>query len=189
VNEDPAAPQPNVDEIKLLSDVLAALQKLDQDARERILRAIAAYFKIGIRAGNSFSEDRFLSPKEFIVQKQPRSEVDKAACLAFYLTHYRDTPHFKTRDISKVNKEAAQVRFSNASVAVANAMQKGLLVSVPQGQKQLSAIGEQYVLRLPYREAAWEARKMALRRWRKNPKSKQNSAEEMIESTDDQQGN
>jgi len=41
VNDDPAAPASNVDEIKVLTDALAALQGLDQDARERIRHTIA----------------------------------------------------------------------------------------------------------------------------------------------------
>lgn len=54
-------------------------------------------------------------PKEFMVQKRPRTDIERVACLGFYLTHYRDTPHFKTLDISKLNTEAAQPKFTNAA--------------------------------------------------------------------------
>ena len=55
----------------------------------------------------SFSDRQELSPKEFLFQKQPKTDVERVACLAYYLTHYRGTPHFKTVDISKLNTEAA----------------------------------------------------------------------------------
>jgi hypothetical protein len=167
-DESVLAPQTDVEEIRVLTVILNNLRQVSPEARERILQTAATYFGLNLRAssaplsaartlsgpGTSFSEDRAISPKEFILQKQPRSDVDKVACLAFYLTHYRDTPHFKTLEISKLNTEAAQVKFSNTAVAVDNAAKKGLLVSAEKGQKQLSAIGEQYVLALPDQEAA-----------------------------------
>ena len=180
----------NVDEIQVLGNVLAALQRLEPEARARILHTIGTYFGIGTRvvssqagtlAGNgtssSFSEDRSISPKDFIMQKQPRSDVEKVACLAFYLTHYRDTNHFKTLDISQLNTEAAQVKFSNAAVAVDNATRKGFIVPLGKGQKQLSAIGEQFVLALPDRDAA-QAAFSNMRRRRKTRKFNPDDSEE-----------
>ena len=78
-------------------------------------------------------------------------------CLAYYLTHYRDTPHFKTVDISALNTEGAQPKFSNASVAIDNATRDGYLVTATKGTKQISSAGEKYVELLPDREAAREA--------------------------------
>jgi hypothetical protein len=91
----------------------------------------------------SFSEDRTISPKQFMLEKQPRTDVEKVACLAYYLTHYRDTPHFKTLDISKLNTEAAQIKFANPTVAVNNSEKQNYLVAATKGSKQLSALGEQ----------------------------------------------
>src|SRR5689334_7068472 len=101
-----------------------------------------------------FSEDRSVSPKQFMFEKQPKTDVEKVACLAFYLTHYRGIQHFKTLDISKLNTEAAQVKFANAAKAVDNATQRNYLAQATKGLKQLSALGEQYVLALPNRERA-----------------------------------
>ena len=52
------------------------------------------------------------SPKDFLFRKEPNTDVERVACLAYYLTHRRGTNHFKTIDISKLNTEAApaQVR-------------------------------------------------------------------------------
>jgi len=87
--------------------------------------------------------------------------VEKVACLAYYLTHYRDTPYFKTLDISKLNTEAAQVKFSNAAVAVENATRLRYLVPATKGNKQLSSLGEQFVLALPDRDKAKEVMNVA----------------------------
>ncbi len=89
-------------------------------------------------------------------QKQPKTDVERATCLAYYLTHYRDTPYFKTLDISKLNTEAAQVKFSNAAVAVDNATKSRYLVAATKGNKQLSSLGEQFVLALPDRDKVKE---------------------------------
>jgi hypothetical protein len=163
------------DDLKILTEILAALRKLSPQSQERMLNTVATFLGInfppsgGISAispqqtvrtsavgipETSFSEDRSLSPKQFIVEKQPKTDVEKVACLAFYLTHYRDTPHFKTLDISKLNTEAAQVKFSNPTIALDNATKQNYLVQATKGTKQLSALGEQFVLALPDREKA-----------------------------------
>ena len=203
MNDEPTATESDVDEIRVLTVILNSLRGVGAEARERILHTAQTYFGLNFRtgpelsrvhagsgniAGTSFSEDRPISPKEFIFQKQPRSDVEKVACLAFYLTHYRDAPHFKTLDVSKLNTEAAQVKFSNPAVAVENATKKGFLVPAEKGQKQLSAIGEQYVLALPDREAAQGALS-GLRKRRKTRKSLQGQPiEENAQIIDAQQG-
>jgi hypothetical protein len=157
----------------VLAKVIADLRDLSSEEQQKLLETVATFF--GLRApmhgpsqvkgittaipasapaGGGFSEARDISPKEFIMQKQPRTDVERVACLAFYLTHYRNTPHFKTIDISKLNTEAAQSKMSNAHVAVNNATQTGYLVPAVRGTKQISAAGEVFVQALPDREAA-----------------------------------
>lgn len=154
-------------ELELLNRILADLQELDPEARLRVLRTVSTYWQFSptlqprppmgateeSRPG-PFSEDRSMPAKNFIMQKQPQTDVERVACLAYYLTHYRDTPHFKTLDISKLNTEAAEPKFSNATVAVENATKTGYLVPATKGNKQLSGPGELFVLKLPDREAA-----------------------------------
>ena len=118
-----------------------------------------------------FSDRPDISPKEFILDKEPRTNVERVACLAYYLTHYLNMPHFKTLDISKLNTDAAQPKFSNAAVAVDNAAKMGFLVPAVKGMKQLGAFGEQFVRALPDREAAKAVRaKVRIRRGRKAAK-------------------
>jgi len=65
--------------------------------------------------------------------------------------------NFKTLDISKLNTDAAQIKFSNAAQAVDNATKAGFLIGSVKGQKKISAIGELYVQALPDKAAAREA--------------------------------
>lgn len=110
------------------------------------------------------------SAKDFLFQKQPNTDVERVACLAFYLTHYRGLPHFKTLDISKLNTEAAQRKFANSASTVNNATHAGFLAPTSSGMKQLSADGERYVDELPDRVAARAAfGKRKARRQRRRP--------------------
>jgi hypothetical protein len=170
-----------VDEVSVLQQALELLSALPPQARERILHTIRAFFGLpsgqtrsgrtlssnevspsdqqpelfsDTRAPGRFSDRESLTPKQFLLEKEPRTDIERVACLAFYLTHYRDTPHFKTIDISKLNTEAAQAKFSNAAYAVDNATKSGYLVPASRGHKQLSATGEQFVQALPDRARA-----------------------------------
>lgn len=98
-----------------------------------------------------------MSPKQFLFEKRPQTDIERVTCLAFYATHYREMQHFKTLDLSKLNTEAAQIKLSNPNAAVDNAAQAGLLVQSGQGRKQISSLGEVYVQALPDRIAAKEA--------------------------------
>jgi restriction endonuclease Mrr len=177
----------NAEEIKILAEVLSLLNHLDAAARERLLHTASAYFGVSrsrdrgpqmveLGSATSFSEDRSMSAKDFVMQKQPRTDVERVACLAFYLTHYREVRFFKTLDISKLNTDAAQVKFANAAYAVANAEKAGLLAPAQRGQKQLSAVGEQFVMALPDREAA-KAALANLRKRRRAKKSDQGQSD------------
>jgi hypothetical protein len=164
-------------ELTALQTIIGALQVLDADAQQRIFSAAATFLQLEQRvrdvpresstskleqpaSGHSYPEfanGMPMSPKEFLLQKQPRSDVERIAVLAFYLMHYRDTPHFKTLDLSKLNTEAAQPKFSNAANSANNAVKQGYIVPSIKGSRQLSAPGERFVTALPDREAARQA--------------------------------
>lgn len=179
--------------IDALTSVINALKDLDSDAQKRILQSVQTFF--GLELTNSileastvksrgdfeiptategiFTENRQIAPKSFMRDKMPKTDVEKVACLAYYLTHYRDTPHFNTLDISTLNTEAAQPKFSNATYAVNNALQAGFLVPAVKGTKQLSASGELFVQMLPDHDAAKTATaNMKSKRKTKKPQKK-----------------
>jgi hypothetical protein len=180
--------------------IVSAMKSLDREDRIRLLTAIAVLFDLPLPSARSmpsrigeaplnpiasttgsFSEDRSQSPKEFLFEKQPQTDMDRVACLAYYLAHYRGTPHFKTLDISKLNTEAAQLKFSNATKTVDNALRAGLLVPASKGQKQLSAAGERYVQALPDKTAA----RAALVRARPKRRIKMKGSDEHSEESSD----
>ena len=155
-----------------IQTIIGTMLEFDIDGRIRMLRTIATFFGIdaptlpavartpGSTEGRevpAFSDREDLSPKDFLFQKKPKTDVERVACLAFYLTHYRNVAHFKTTDISKLNTEAAQIKLSNASNAVNNATRSGFLVHAAQGMKQISAPGEKFVDLLPDQASAKKA--------------------------------
>ena len=161
-------------ELEIVTSLLSQLAKLDPETRERIVQTVATFYGFNLRGTpanfrqlsstapsssipeSTFSEDRSISPKQFMSEKQPKTDVERVACLAYYLTHYRNTPHFKTLDISKLNTEAAQVKFSNAAMAVTNASARNFVVAGPKGTIQIGALGEKFVQALPDRDKATE---------------------------------
>jgi len=168
-----------IDELsEVLPQVIAAFRRLDSNTRRKLFQTIATLFDLTSAGTPSpprpsretldmgatpdrFSKERPVSAKEFLLKKQPGTDVERVACLAYYLTHYRDTPHFKTLDISKLNTEAAQVKFANAAHAVNNATNYGYLAPATKGNKQISAPGEQFVEFPPDHQAARAAMELA----------------------------
>jgi hypothetical protein len=190
-----------MEELRALTSVMEALRPVASDeARERVLRAAASFFKVSLGPSTSshgatetslhrlpgptptaFSIERTISPKDFVRDKQPKTDVERVACLAYYLTHFRDTPYFKTIDISKLNTEAAQPKLSNSTVAVDNATKSHYLVPAAKGSKQISASGELFVQALPDRDLARnEMQKFRPRKRRRTsgPKNGEEATEE-----------
>lgn len=171
--EEPITAEAILGEAEVLQRVIAEFSKLSPTARVRLFSTVSTFFGISTETMGraeatqqtapaplrhpmqfQFSELDDISPKQFLHEKSPSTDVERVACLAYYLAKYRATPHFKTNDITSLNTEAAQRRFSNTAVAVDNATKSGYLVPSVKGCKQLSAAGEHFVDALPDREAA-----------------------------------
>jgi hypothetical protein len=89
------------------------------------------------------------SPKEFLMEKKPSTDIERITCLAYYLTHNRNVREFKTEDLTGLNSEAQQIRFSNPSATARNAVKIGYLTLVGGGRKQITTVGEEIVKALP----------------------------------------
>jgi len=168
-----------------LSTIIAVLSRLDEASRLRVLKSVSTFFHDSfvqiaeppvarsetpsdrsVQARPNFSDDFSPSPKQFLFEKKPHTDVERIACLAYYLTHYRNMPHFKTLDLAKLNTEAAQPKFSNTAYTATNAANAGYLASATKTERQISAAGEMFVMALPDREAAKAAMTSARRRLR-----------------------
>jgi hypothetical protein len=176
----------NVDDAAVLAEVISALRRLPPESRQRLIETIFTFFNaklphspaaaspLNVPFGlpSNFGETKPISAKQFMLEKEPRTDVERIACLAFYLTHYADTPHFKTLDLSRLNTEAAQPKFSNAAVAVETATKMGYLVPAIRAHKQLGGAGERFVQALPDREAAKAAMNSVRSRMRRRTSGK-----------------
>ena len=158
----------------VVDKIIQNLLPLDQYSRLRVYRTVGTFFgfensyrridrnvdnrsSANISREPRFSTSEELTPKEFLLLKQPNTIVERVACLAYYLTQYRNMQQFKTLDISKLNTEAAQTKLSNALYAIRDAISTGYLAT-EKGMNKLSARGEQYVDALPDREAAMKVK-------------------------------
>jgi hypothetical protein len=99
-----------------------------------------------------------MTVKDFIKSKAPRTDLERFICLAYYLTHASETSNFSTRDITKVNTEAACQDFSNAAATATNAVNQSKFLSLAGGgKKRITTRGEALVEALPNRERVKEA--------------------------------
>lgn len=177
-----------------VSRVIEILDGLDDAQRAHVWNTVSTWFKFPLGGNNipaivapshqsqhvsdsdidfNFSDREELSAKDFLNEKLPTTDVERIACLAYYLTHYQGTSSFKTSDLTRLNTEAAQRKFANASETAKNALKGNYLAaSSKKGFRQLSAMGEQYVNALPNREEASTVRKRMAPRTLRRQKSK-----------------
>ncbi|MEU0924340.1 hypothetical protein [Streptomyces malaysiensis] len=160
-------------ELKAMRASFEVLSPLDNEARSRAVRWLLAALKMDAHAlhpeppetvsnkpldahlhRDPSAAENVPNARTFMSQKKPGSLVERIACLAYYLSFYRDTPHFKTSDLVLLNTEAAAPKFGNPSRDADNAgRQNGYLVTAGKGLKQLTPRGEAVVQALPDREA------------------------------------
>ncbi len=95
--------------------------------------------------------------KQFMAQKQPKSDIERITCLAYYLTHSKQQSQFKTVDLTHLNVEAAQPKLSNPSFTARNAVSQQYLAPAGGGRKQITERGEVLVAALPDRSAVKNA--------------------------------
>jgi hypothetical protein len=171
-------------ELDAIGKVLDALSGLSKKQRQFVIRAAADRYnlQVGTKSepsetdGGSEQESTPLSsdvkkrtPKAFLKAKNPTTDVERIACLSYYLTHGREVSKFKTNDLTKLNTDAAQPSFSNAANTVKNATnQNRFLAPAGKGYKQITALGEEYVEALPDQDKV----KQVVKKYRKRRRKK-----------------
>ena len=170
----------------IVSDIVSSLKGLDEGTQTHILRTVQTWLRLDLggegvpnsfgavptapdmeptgpqdlTAGGLFSARHPMPAKQFLLEKEPRTDIERLSCLAYYLTHFQDTPQFKTIDLSRLNTEAAQRKFTNAAATAKNAVRDGFFVpALRKGHRQLSPMAEQYVEALPDHDASAAIRK------------------------------
>lgn len=115
------------------------------------------------------------TPKQFVASKRPATDVEKIACLAFYLTHNESIETFKHADLMRV-ATAAALDISNLPRAIDNATrQSKFLAKAGEGTKQITTLGEVVVNSLPDRTAVTAAlSERPMRRRKRASKKKKN---------------
>ena len=156
-----SAVKPGAERAAALQRMIGELLPFSSDDRRSLIETLSTFFELNQPKNGStthapapahsspsrgtpfqFSERSDVpSPKEFMLDKAPRTDVERVACLAYYLARYRGIAHFKTGEISALHTESAHKPFSNPSQAVENATKMGYLVPSVKGSKQLSALG------------------------------------------------
>jgi hypothetical protein len=154
-------------EVAALAAVLGAVEGLEVDEQRWVFSAALSKLGLdrttaaplptlgGVTASGASGRDTIgggdsLTPKDFLKNKNPQSDVQRVACLAYYLSHHRGQTSFKTKDLTALNIEAAAGKIGNASQAVNNATkQSHYLAPAGGGKKQITAFGEDVVGALP----------------------------------------
>jgi len=171
--------------ITLSGKVNISEQEISSDIAAKIIRLIvplSANEETDEMSSNTQStsnnklQDSNLSAKQFMYQKQAKSDMERIACLAYYLTYYKEMPHFKTSDLTHLNAEAAQPKFSNAAVAVSNSTIQQYLTPSGKGNKQITMRGEALVKALPDRTAVKDSMDKNPLRGNKHKNTKKNKS-------------
>lgn len=164
-------------ELKSIGVILHALESLDESQQQFVLKTVTERLKVCLPAGTLSGKSGQAgdvggapstgstpatgagaltgqTAKQFLKTKLPKTDVLRIACLAYFLTHSKNQPHFKTTDLTKLNTEAGGTPLSNPSMAVSNATkQNKFLAPVGKGNKQITSLGEDVVDALPDEEA------------------------------------
>jgi hypothetical protein len=160
-------------ELDAMQTSLAALKVLDPEERQRAMTWLASALEVELQPGDnepavrdsdshgasgpasSGSGSGAPDPKTFLADKAPNTDVERIACLAYYLSKYRGQRAFKTGELTDLNVEAAGRAIGNPSRAADNASRaSGFLASAGSGQRQITRVGEEVVEALPDREKA-----------------------------------
>lgn len=161
-----AKPSVITKEFKAIQAALQVLEPLDETQRKFAVSMIltrlgmAEASKLGGAGAGGFASHVTTPPaaikeqtvKQFLKQKDPKTDLERFICLAYYLSHAMDTATFTTRDITKLNGEGGGANFSNAAGTANNGVaQSKFLSRAGGGKKRITNRGEAVVEALPDR--------------------------------------
>jgi uncharacterized protein (DUF934 family) len=135
------------------------LDGLPPNQRTRLLRAVVAYYEEApekaARSGEHpagpvlFSEDRTMPIHEFVDEKKPKTDATRIACLAYYLSHYRDQKTFGADELFRLNKVSKRWAVANPRLALQAAVRSGLIERAGVDRYAITPAGTLKVSALP----------------------------------------
>lgn len=126
------------------SDELSEIKKILGQHEERI-----SHLESLFRSKPKESKKE-LSIKEFILQKQPKSEVEKTLVISYYLEHHRGVSPFNAKDLENGFREAKEIVPKNINLAVIGNIGKGHMMESKEKKDDLkswtlTSTGEKFV--------------------------------------------
>lgn len=93
---------------------------------------------------------KHLSPKEFILSKQPKDDVQMTLVLGYYLEKHRGLLAFNTKELENVFREAKESVPDNINYKVVRNIEKGHMMEAKEKKDKLkawnlTASGEKFV--------------------------------------------
>ncbi len=155
-----------------LVTVIDALESLQEEKdRQWVLQSAASKFDVtlqvpsaggagttvGLSGASGTADVRTAIEKknvrDFIRIKKPVTDVQRVACLGYYLVHTTGQPGFTSKDVSVAHTDSGGSKI-NLTRALDNATRQSKYISNRLGrEKQLTTLGEDVVNALPNQEA------------------------------------
>jgi hypothetical protein len=151
------------EDVTALTTVIEALATLPKEQQQWVMQTAASRFALAVSPAalplpivpspvaptSPTAENLGQTVKAFIKAKSPKNDMQRVACLAYYLTHHKGISTFKSKDIDEQHEAAGGVNFKLAQ-AVANATNVSKYFAASgQGKKRLTTLGEDVVEALP----------------------------------------
>jgi hypothetical protein len=123
-----------------LNEIKRTLQQ--HDKRISYLENLAESRPTGIR--------KKLSAREWLLQKRPKSDVEKVLALGYYLEHYRNTSSFNRSELEGLFREAKEIVPRNINDKVNKNIEKGFMMGAKENKDELkswtlTSTGEEFV--------------------------------------------
>lgn len=162
------------DPTSALVTVVKALESLADADRQWVLQSAANRWNVVVHGGGGGQDGRTLRPagglapmgggalsadgdsaiakkdaRAFVRIKRPETDVQRVACLGYFLTQTTGKPGFSSKDVSKAHTDSGGSSI-NMTRALDNATRKAKYLSNrgPR-EKQLTTLGEDVVVALP----------------------------------------
>src|SRR4030065_690478 len=159
------------DSTTVLVTVVGALELLhDEKDRQWVLQSAASKFNVTLQmpdtggqggsggalgAGVTADVQSAITKKDvraFIRIKKPATDVQRVACLGYYLVHTTGQPGFTSKDVATAHTNSGGSKI-NLTRAIDNATRRSKYISARSGrEKQLTTLGEDVVNALPDQE-------------------------------------